>query len=136
VRHHSEFLIYRLVGNEAALFEPARTFGFLIRQIGLHTCLPGLGLRRAELRLRQALLCLQIVVPQFQQDLIGFDALTFFHQQVRDLPARRRRELGAAARLHRTGASIADRGFDQTALDLEQRHLRRLRTGEMPDCVG
>ena len=74
----------------------------------------------------------EVVVPELEQQRAGFDALAVLDGQVRDLPAERRRQAGAATRVDGAGARVRDRGGDGAAFGGDERHGDGLRAREEP----
>ena len=92
--------------------------------------------RRRHLRQRQRALRLLIVVPQFHQELALLHAVAFFYRQHFDAAAHDRRQLGALAGIDRAGAGVGDARFDDSAIDLPDRHRDWLGAANPPEGGG
>jgi hypothetical protein len=120
--------------DEAALAQLPRTHRFPAADIRNGAYFLDARGGGVKLLFREPCLRLKVVVPQLQQHLPGLDPLALLDPQMRDLPAHRRRQLGAAAGLDRSRAGVAHRRLHRAALGLGQLHANRGGAREIPEC--
>ena len=73
----------------------------------------------------------EIHVPQFQQHLPGLHPIALAYQEVGNLAAALRCQLGAATGLHGAGTGVGDRGLDPAHAGFRHAHFDRLGLAEV-----